>query len=244
MDNIKHNKGLIMCTRYAFMPNKLEYCGSKNYQDLFELGTKKEANPFLNKLLQEFQTLYPYLKLIATSNNIRDPFDYRVVEAYWIGNELLENTDTKKLYLHFSDSLKLKKKLSPKQFLNLMGKIPSKTKPHHSFHVFNLWLRTGHLPIKHTLQTMNDCIIGWGKITKIIGHELEIKTPVLQEKNEKIYLSPPQTKKVLFKILGKSFIEKPKVNDYISYHWNFACDKLDTKQVNNLKKYTLINLNI
>ena len=35
----------------------------------------------------------PYLRLIAAANGIADPLDRRVVEAYWLGNGLLERTD-------------------------------------------------------------------------------------------------------------------------------------------------------
>ncbi len=40
----------------------------------------------------------PYLQLIARSNDIADPFDARVVEAYWIGNELLDGVEVRQLY--------------------------------------------------------------------------------------------------------------------------------------------------
>ena len=38
-----------------------------------------------------FEGAYPYLELIASENGIADPLDARVVEAYWLGNDLLEH---------------------------------------------------------------------------------------------------------------------------------------------------------
>jgi len=234
--------GLLLCAKYAFMPNKLQYCGGDRNSELFNFGIQNQSDPFLGTLLKEFETLYPYLTLIASSNGIKDPFDQKVVEAYWIGNELLEKTDMKKLYWHFVDALKLKNKMTPQQFTDLVGQIPPQAKPHHSFHVFNIWLRTGNLPIAHTIQTVNDCRIGWGKITKILPNELEIETPVIEEKLEKLLLSKPQKKTVIYKMLNESFIKNPQINDLISYHWNFACDKITESQAINLQRYTLANL--
>src|SRR4029079_7379242 len=37
-----------------------------------------------------FEGAYPYLQLIAQANGIADPLDERVVEAYWLGSELLD----------------------------------------------------------------------------------------------------------------------------------------------------------
>ena len=44
----------------------------------------------MKSLIEKFNTLRPYLELIAKSNGIKDIFDDRVVQAYWIGNELLD----------------------------------------------------------------------------------------------------------------------------------------------------------
>lgn len=236
------NKGLLLCSRYAFMPNKLEYCGGDQNSTLFEVTALGNNLPILDKVLQEFQTLYPYLKLIAKANNIADPFDIRVVEAYWIGNNLLANIPLRRLYNHFVDGLNLKKKMKLDQFEKIMVKIPKGALPHHSFHVFNIWIRTGHAAIMHTLNTMDQCRIGWGKIIKVGDSELEIITPLLAFENEELILSQPQTKKVKYKMLGETFIKKPQPGDWVSYHWDWACDKLNETQVKNLEKYTLHNL--
>ena len=42
------------------------------------------------QLARSFQGAWPYLELIAGATGIPDPLDYRVVEAYWVGNRLLD----------------------------------------------------------------------------------------------------------------------------------------------------------
>ena len=240
----KQFDGLLTCARYAFMPNKLQYCGGTKNQDLFEYSSNKKSEPILSHLLEEFQTLYPYLKLIADSNKIKDVFDYRVVEAYWLGNELLDNVNMNKLYWHFIDGLKLKKKIKHKEFEKLVGKIPQGALPHHSFHVFNVYFRTGHIAVEHSLETMNSCCISWGEITKVKETTIEILAPVLISKNENLIFSEPKKKTVSFKFLDRTFIENPKIGDWITFHWDWACEVINKQQLSNLQKYTNICLKL
>ena len=44
----------------------------------------------LVRLAQAFAGAWPYLELIAAGCGIGDPLDRRVVEAYWVGNDLLD----------------------------------------------------------------------------------------------------------------------------------------------------------
>ena len=233
-----NQNGIIRCARYAFMPNKLSFCGPDKNRDLFHYSSTGEIDQGLNNILKEFQTLYPYLNFIAQVNKIRDPFDERVVDAYWIGNSLLEKVNKNKLYYHLLDNLNLKKKL-PRLLLNrVIDKIPLGAKPHHSFHVLNVWKRTGNLDVFHTLNTMDLCRISWGKIKKIDWPNLEIEYSPLTIKNEKIELGEMIDYKIMAEINDSGFIQKPKIGDWISFHWNFACEVLNLNQIKNLDKYT------
>jgi hypothetical protein len=85
--------------RYAFMPNRLRYCGgTDDNRTIFEYGIEHEVDRGLEPLLRKFTGALPYLQLIARTNNIPDPFHERVVDAYWIGNELLEGVEVRQLY--------------------------------------------------------------------------------------------------------------------------------------------------
>ena len=234
--------GILACCRYAFMPNKLQYCGGDRNRLIFDYTAHAEYSPTLNAALGEFETLCPYLKLIASANKIADIFDARVVEAYWIGNDLLRNVQMKKIYNHFVDGLHLKRKIKLGQFEKIVGKIPRGALPHHSFHVFNIWQRTGHLPIAHTIETMDNCRIGWGKIIKVGKNELEVSAPGLKLEGGKLILSEPENRKVIYKMLGQSFVTDPAIGEWVSFHWGWVCDRLTEINVANLKKYTEYSL--
>ena len=158
------HQGLLLCARYALPPNSLHYCGPDKITNLFAYTQEQIADRGLQEILTEFETLYPYLSFIAYENNIHNPFDRRVVEAYWLGNTLLHTVSMSGFFRHFSDALHLKKKITKKDFELLVGKLPAGAIPHHTFHVLNIFTRTGHHTIKHTLETMDNCRIGWGKI--------------------------------------------------------------------------------
>ncbi|OIO52889.1 MAG: hypothetical protein CO003_01865 [Candidatus Portnoybacteria bacterium CG_4_8_14_3_um_filter_44_15] len=231
-------KGILRCARYAFMPNKLHFCGPDKNRDLFYYAQGLEVDGGLKLILKEFQTLYPYLDFIAQANKIRDAFDERVVEAYWLGNNLLENIEKNKLYYHLTDNLGLKKKLSRLLLRQVIDKIPLGAKPHHGFHVFNVWKRTGNLDIIHTLNSMDLCRISWGKIKKVDWPNLEVDSQPLALEKDKLKLGQSVNRSILAQISNAGFIDRPKIGDWVSFHWNFACEILNQRQVNNLKKYT------
>src|SRR5512132_906480 len=81
--------GPILFARYAFGPNRLGYCGPDDAAELFGEATNGGDLSALRRLAEQFEGAYPYLELIARANGLSDPLDSRVVEAYWLGNDLL-----------------------------------------------------------------------------------------------------------------------------------------------------------
>ena len=188
--------------------------------------------------------MFPYLKLIAQANKILDPFNYRVVEAYWIGNELLENVSLKDFYRYLIDKQDLKKKLKPELAEKVFGKLSAGGKPHHSWHVFNIPKRTGHYPVEHSLQTMDDCRVSWGKIS---GHggsagKVTVESRPLAFEGNRLKLGEPVRREAWSEANGKSFVRKPEIGDWVSIHWGWVCDLLSENQAKNLEKWTRYNL--
>src|SRR3989344_4408286 len=108
--------GIFRCSRYSFGPNRLHYCGPDANHEMKAYLKEGMSDGGLSLILKQFDTLSKYLRLIARSNNITDPFDDKVVEAYWIGNEFLDSIEKNALYRHLIDDHKLKNKISLKDF--------------------------------------------------------------------------------------------------------------------------------
>lgn len=231
-------QGLATCARYSFAPNSLHYCGPEKQTDLLSYVAEKVVDPGLSEILNRFDTLYKYLKLIGTENDIRDPFDPRVVEAYWLGNNLLHKTKYKPLAKLLNDDLELRKKLSTKQQSATFSKFDQGV-AHHTFHVLNIFRRTGHHAIPHTLKTMDQCRVSWGEVVSSSQSVVRSKNgkitlkvrPLIYEK-DKLKLGTFETKEVI------SIGLVPKVGELVSVHWGYVCEILTQRQVKNLKYFT------
>ncbi|KKQ76482.1 MAG: hypothetical protein US98_C0035G0005 [Parcubacteria group bacterium GW2011_GWC1_38_6] len=234
--------GLLRCSYYAFGPNRLHYCGPDANQEIAAYMKEGIMDPGLESLLKAFRTMYPYLLHIARANKIDNPFDEKVVEAYWIGNELLDAVDKKEFYRHLIDDQKINKKLNLKSFGILKNKMRQGAVPHHSFHVLNIWRRTGHLDQEHTLESMDQCRISWGKIVSVDGPFVVVKYQPLVLSGGKLSLGEITSKKITRNLNASLEIDELKVDDEITLHWGVICEKINGKQVAELKKYTNLSL--
>jgi hydrogenase maturation factor len=60
----------------------------------------------------------------------------------------------------------------------------------------------------------------------------------------KLRLGELTTKKVLRQIDRTGFIKDSQVGDWVSTHWDWACEKLTPRQVQSLEKYTRYHLSL
>ncbi|KKQ02068.1 MAG: hypothetical protein US11_C0001G0027 [Candidatus Roizmanbacteria bacterium GW2011_GWA2_36_23] len=237
---ITNNQGLLLCSRYSVAPNYFDYCGPDKNQNLIDHLQENIGDKEVQSILSEFDSLFLNLTLIAIENKIKDPFEKKVVEAYWVGNSLLNNVKNSDYVSLLKEKFNLAKKIGEKKYLKLQYKFLShRVLPHHAFHVFNIFKRTGNDTSFHTLHTMDECRIGWGKIeSRIKNKELRINTKPLIYVNNKLKLGNPIIKIIREDYRGKSFLTKHRLGDWISFHWGFACDILSDRQTKNLEFYT------
>src|SRR3989344_3302055 len=82
--------GTELALRFSYITNHLQYCGPHEASKQFlEYLQHKNNEELVHQSIRKFEGLYPYLLTIAEKHK-RDLFDYEVVEAYWIGNHLLD----------------------------------------------------------------------------------------------------------------------------------------------------------
>jgi hypothetical protein len=220
--------GLLLFGRYAYPPNRLGYCGPGDHQALFGYLTEDRADQGLVLLAQKFEGAYPYLRLIARVNDIADPFDPRVVEAYWIGNSFLERVGA----APFFESLKsrFQRRIKPRDFSWMTSILPSGAKPHHNFHVFDIYRRAGLLRDERApvaLERMDQCRISWGRVLFADGAEVAVERSPLVLRDGKIGLGAPVTVRLLRQIDGRGYLDDFVPGETVSIHWNWACDRLD-----------------
>lgn len=230
------NNGIIRCGKYAFGPNRLHYCGPDASGEMLSRLSVGEA-PGVSDLLKRFETLYPYLLHIANGNDIRDPFDERVIEAYWIGNGMLDTVEQAHFYRYLKDDLSMKKKMGASAFESEVAeKIRHGGVPHHSFHVLNVWKGMS----ERMLDGINDvaeCLVSAGKVVTIAGPSVTVETDRLTFSGGRLALVPET--RILLRPFDASeewdFITE---GDVISFHWGVLCEKLTGVQAARLKRYT------
>ncbi len=225
--------------RYAFMPNRLTYCGGDDNAALMQYCLAGETDQGLLQLLVQFTGAMPYMSLIARSNLIVDPLDPRVVEAYWIGNDLLEGVQARALY----DSLRERfaKQLKPRDLELVLGKAPAGAHPHHSFHVIEVCPRNGW-PL--AIEWMDNCRISWGKVVSVDGATLAAEVKPLELNGNNLVLGESRTRPVKRQIDGRGMVDAAQPGDWISIHWNWACQIITPAQVQNLERWTTYHLNL
>lgn len=248
--------GLKLAVLYSLRPSQLGFCGPLGGQKevLLEYLRGNIKDNKIKKILRKFEGEYPYLKLIAKSNKIKDPFNGKVVRAYWVGNELLDRvkiSDLKKTVIEeFSRPGLLPKEIAERK----AEAIPKNSKPHHSFHVLIIGSVTGRVVLEGRLLDL--CRICWGRVREISNFpaRLRQKTKSLAGGQFPISKIIVRYKPLIGNKLGKeiekevdwdrSLVPKVKVGDWVSFHWNQVVEVLTDKDVKNLEKYTKMTLSV
>ncbi len=237
--------GPILFARYAFRPNELGYCGGDDERALFQYTLEERVDGGLLQLERQFEGAYPYLQLIARANGIADPLDSRVVEAYWLGNGLLERVDMRLLF----DSIRSRfaARTPPDRLKWLMAKVPAGARPHHSFHVFEVYPRAGLMKggaVEHVFETMEQCRIRPAKVLSVEGALLLVEARPLEQAEGKLRLGQPRAEYIRRWVDGKGFVDDVKPGDTVSVHWGWACDLLSPRQAASLERYTRWHLEL
>lgn len=231
--------GALLFGRYAFPPNRLGYCGPDDHPALFQYVTQGKTDQGLIDLERRFDGAFPYLRLIAQANGIADPFDRRVVEAYWIGNAYLERVGPSPFY----DSLgeRFRNRMDSRAFGWLSSKLEHGARPHHNFHVFEVYLRAGLVRDRAAqigLERMDSCRISWGKVVQADGPELVVERQALALCEGKLMLAEPAIMRVTRQIDGRGFADDAQPGDYVSIHWHWACEVLSPSALHRLTANT------
>ena len=231
--------GALRFGRYAFPPNRLGYCGPDDHAALLEYVAGGRPDRGLIELERRFDGAYPYLALIALANRIPDPFDERVVEAYWIGNPLLTRVGA----TPFHDSLRSRfgPRMDRRSFDWLAAKLRVGAMPHHDFHVFDVYTRAGLMndpaaPV--LLETMDACRISWGEVVAVEGDQLLIRRPPLLLAGGRLALAEPRLARVARQLDGRGFVDGARPGDHVSVHWSWACEVLDARSLGRLRAVT------
>ncbi|HSR15639.1 MAG TPA: DUF6390 family protein, partial [Gemmatimonadales bacterium] len=213
-------------------------------RSLLEYGAAGIIDPGLLDLAKGFHGAWPYLELIAAETGIGDPLDARVVEAYWIGNDLLENLDVTAL------GNSLRERFRPRAGRSwdfLAEAIPERVLPHHSFHVLGVDPWVGLLDRDRgdtPLHVLDRCRIRWGRVVTARADQVVVRSRPLLWDGKALSLGEQREETAVASIAGQGFVERLQPGEWVALHWDWVCDRLDRRRLGNLQRYTNHHLEI
>jgi hypothetical protein len=234
--------GALRFARYAYPPNELGFCGPDASRQLLEQVTAGVDDGDLHRLVRGFEGAWPYLELIARANGITDPLDARVVEAYWIGNDLLDHVGPRLM----GDSLEDRFKGRTAGAWHLLAEsVPAGALPHHSFHVFGVYPWVGLLREGRTtepLRVLDRCRIRWGEVVSVGIGEAVVRSRPLVWDGRRLSLGAVEEESAVVSLDGLGLAGPVQPGDWCALHWDWVCERLDAEQVASLRRHTMRQL--
>lgn len=217
--------GPLLFARYAYPPNALGLCGADSPRTLLEYGEAGASDGGLAELARTFDGAWPYLELIAGCNGLDDPLDPRVVEAYWVGNALLDRIDPSQLARHVEQRFhgRLGRGRDRVVTSAVAGAVP-----HHCFHVFAVYPWTGLLRsgvVDEPLRVLDQCRTTPALVEAVEGERLVVRARPLGFERGQLVLGAAQAREVRWQEGSMSFVS-PRPGEHVALHWDFVCDVL------------------
>lgn len=230
--------GPVLFARFTYPPNVLGYCGPDDHRALLEYGATGEEDGGLRELARGFEGAWPYLELIAAANHLADPLDRRVVEAYWIGNPLLDRVPPALL----GPSLEARfRRPAGRGWEHLAEVVAHGARPHHAFHVFGVYPWVGLLRsgvVDQPLHVLDRCRVRWGRVvTCSDGHAIVRSRPLAWD-GRALALGPPRVETATAAEDGTGFVADLAPGDWVALHWDWVCERLTPGQLRALRRAT------
>ncbi len=163
--------------------------------------------------------------MIAESSRIEDPLDPRVVEAYWVGNDLLSHVAPATLARHVRERFRGRLGSAADRIPSIVA---AGAVPHHCFHVFALYpwlglLRSGI--VDEPLRVLDQCRTTPALVLSVEGESANVLAEPLLWDDGKLRLGEPKPRRVRWRDGGRAFA-RPQPGELVSLHWDFVCDVL------------------
>lgn len=202
------------CNEVALFPRRekvlLKFLADPNNESL-RLKTRE--------VLGEFRIMFPYLLLIAETNGL-NPFSPEVVEAYFIGNELLDRVPIDKVEDVVNQMYE--RKISLKN-----GFVP-----HHNFHLLTVLPKAEDQVIPPAL--LNFCMVRVGKVVRIESDGIIVSAGYIQRSNNGLEIV--ERREIIER--KSVFVENLRIGNRVAIHWQHICEKLSPEQEKRLEMYT------
>ncbi len=222
--------GALLFARYAYPPNELGYCGPEDASPLLVNETTAVNEQLIAERARHFEGAWSYLELIASAAGLDGPLDPRVVEAYWIGNDLLDDLDPASWLEGLRDRFHSQ---TGGLWTRLTTGTSPRALPHHSFQVFAVYPWAGLLGAGSDvpLSVLDQCRIRWGEVIGVDGERAVVRSQPLTWDGHALALGELRDEAVHWSKDGRSLLGGVLVGEHVAMHWDWVCDRLDPRQL-------------
>ncbi|MFB6950658.1 DUF6390 family protein [Streptomyces niveus] len=220
-------RGAVLFARYAYPPNELGYCGPADSAALLRPADTEG----IERGARQFEGAWCYLEFLAETAGLDDPLDERVVEAYWIGNDLLDRADPAALLARMRDRFR-------GQLGGTWREAADRALAHHSFQVFDVYpwaglLRSSGRPT--ALSVLDQCRIRTGVVHSVAGESATVESRPLTWTGTALTPGPPRQESVRWSTGGRSLIPGLAPGDLVALHWDWVCDVITKAQAERIE---------
>lgn len=224
-------KALQLNSRFSLPPNSLGYCGKNSASEKFKACVVNGKCGGIENELKQFIVLYPYLRTISKISRL-SKFSYKVIESYWLGNDLLSKAKQKDygILLDFFE----KQGVPDWLIKELKAKKPKKFIPTHLFQVLHVGVGRASGSVPYNIETINNCMIRWGKVEKVNKTTAKINLNSLKKTPGIYKLSLVEE---TFPYIP-SFVQGIKAGDIVAVHWKQITKILTENEASKLSHWT------
>jgi Family of unknown function (DUF6390) len=210
--------GALLFARYAYPPNELGYCGPAGAAALL----RSELPGEIARRARGFEGAWAYLRFLAGEG---DPLDPAIVSAYWLGDHLADRD--------YPDLVPFLRTRFAGQRGGTWPTAGDRARPHHSFHVFEVYpwtqlLRRTGSPAAVTV--LDRCRIRTGRVVAVRAETATVTTRPLVWDGERLAAGPPRDEQVAWSAGGRSLLTGLAAGDRVALHWDWICDTITAGQ--------------
>ncbi|MFL6223410.1 MAG: DUF6390 family protein, partial [Actinomycetes bacterium] len=200
-------RGTLLFARYAYPPNELGYCGPDGASALLGADAAEIA-----RRARRFDGAWSYLEFIARSLGVADPLDEAVVEAYWIGSDLLDRVDPAGLVAWLREPF-------AGQPGGTWTDANGRAVAQHSFQVFEVYpwaamLRRSASPV--AVSVLDRCRIRTGEVREVQGETATVRCRPLHWNGAALVPGPETDEVVRWSAGGRSLLAGLSTGDRVA----------------------------